>query len=49
MNIYECIVDVLNSQCMSLGVPKVKSNFYKSFWTDELSELKRASIEAHNL
>jgi len=45
---YNCIVEVL-SQCMSTCVPRVKNNFYKSFWTDELSELKKASIDAHAL
>jgi len=30
-------------------VPAVRSNFYKSFWTEELTALKQASIDAHNL
>jgi len=41
---YDCIVEVL-SRCMSVCVPNVRSNFYKSFWSDELNELKKASIE----
>ena len=43
---YDSIVSLLyQSDC----VPRVCSNHYKSFWTEELTALKQASIEAYNL
>lgn len=45
---YDSIVHVLQ-QSMYECVPAVRSNFYKSFWTEELTALKQASIDAHNL
>jgi len=38
----EDILSVLECFC-------VRSNFYKSFWTDQLTALKQALTDAHNL
>ena len=42
------IVHVLQ-QSMYECIPAVRNNFYKAFWTEELTALKQASIDAHNL
>jgi len=36
-------------QSARIAVPKCKAGFFKPWWTDTLSELKSASIEAHNI
>ena len=36
-------------QSMYECIPAVRNNFYKAFWTEELTALKQASIDAHNL
>jgi len=46
--VYECIVNALSASAEA-WVPHTKPGFYKVWWTDTLSELKHASIEAHNL
>jgi len=35
---YDCVVDI-RARCITACVPKTRDNYYKSFWTDELSEL----------
>jgi len=45
---YDSIIHVLQKS-MYECVPAVRSNFYKSFWTEELTAVKQASIDAHNL
>ena len=45
-NYYENIVSaILNAESM---LPKTNPNIHRSFWSEELSELKRASIECTN-
>ena len=45
---YDSVVHVLQ-QSMYECIPAVRNNFYKAFWTEELTALKQASIDAHNL
>jgi len=40
---------LLSKFYMNLRVPVCHGNFFKSFWTDELTDLKRASVEAYQL
>jgi len=44
---YDSVVHVLQ-QSMYECIPAVRNNFYKAFWTEELTALKQASIDAHN-
>ena len=46
--VYDCIVNALSASAEA-WVPRTKPGFYKVWWNDTLSELKQASIEAHNL
>ena len=36
-------------QSAGVAVPKCKAGCFKPWWTDTLSDLKSASIEAHNI
>jgi len=36
-------------QSMYECIRAVRNNFYKAFWTEELTALKQASVDAHNL
>ena len=46
--VYDRLVFAL-SAAASRHVPCVKPSFYKAWWNDALSELKKSSIDAHNL
>jgi len=45
---YQGIVGAL-TQAASVSVPRVKCGALKHFWDDELSELKRLSINSHSM
>ena len=42
-------ISSIRQQSARIAVPKCKASFFKPWWTDTLSELKSASIEAHNI
>ena len=46
--VYNSLVNALSASAEA-WVPRTKSGFYKVWWNDTLTELKRASIEAHDL
>jgi len=46
--VYNCLVNALSASAEA-WVPRTKPGFYKVWWNDTLSELKGASIEAHDL
>lgn len=46
--LYNSIVESLASSS-GVCVPRVRSGFFKWWWDDSLSELKHASIDAHNM
>ena len=46
--LYNSIVSALKSTA-NLCIPRVRSGFFKWWWDDSLTELKQASIDAHNL
>jgi len=49
INSYYCaVVDALKIAAES-NIPFVYCNFYKHYWSQELDDLKRASIDAHQL
>ena len=45
---YHNIVDALHN-ASGISVPKMKSDFYKFWWDEELSALKQASLDSYNL
>jgi len=46
--LYNRVVSALSHNADKF-VPRVKGNFYKAWWSDALSELKKASISTHEL
>ena len=48
VDLFTQISNVLQ-QSAGVTVPKCKAGFFKPWWTDALSDLKSASIEAHNI
>lgn len=46
--IYNNIINALKASA-EVSVPYVSSGFFKCWWNDTLTELKQASIEAHNM
>jgi len=45
---YRNIVDALHN-ASGISVPKMKSDFYKFWWDEELQALKQASFDSYNL
>ena len=46
--VYDCMVNALSASAEA-WVPRTKPGFYRVWWNDTLTELKRESVEVHDL